>query len=131
MTQIVQNLDEVATDKTDNKEFNFGLEIVDKGNGGNVIFGLATEKYDGKDYLYGAINGPYKKFNGFDLGATVQKISAGSARRSRSRSAHFLGGSDQTLILDAQNVINLSLHSCGYGAHQECEGTERWLHGRA
>ena len=94
LAEIVQNLDEVATDTTGDKEFNFGIEIVDKGNGGNVIFGLATEKYDGKDYLYGAINGPYKKFNGFDLGATVsappcRRSSAGSARTSRSRSVHF------------------------------------------
>ena len=108
LAQIVQNLDEVATDKTDNKEFNFGLEIVDKGNGGNVIFGLATEKYDGKDYLYGAINGPYKKFNGFDLGATVQKILGWFGERIEIPIGALLGGSDQTLILDAQNVINLS-----------------------
>ena len=108
LAQIVQNLDEVATDNTDNKEFNFGLEIVDKGNGGNVIFGLATEKYDGKDYLYGAINGPYKKFNGFDLGATVQKILGWFGERIEIPIGKLLGGSDQTLILDAQNVINLS-----------------------
>ena len=108
LAQIVQNLDEVATDNTNNKEFNFGLEIVDKGNGGNVIFGLATEKYDGKDYLYGAINGPYKKFNGFDLGATVQKILGWFGERIEIPIGALLGGSDQTLILDAQNVINLS-----------------------
>ena len=108
LAAIVRNLDEVATDKTDNKEFNFGLEIVDKGNGGNVIFGLATEKYDGKDYLYGAINGPYKKFNGFDLGATVQKILGWFGERIEIPIGALLGGSDQTLILDAQNVINLS-----------------------
>ena len=108
LAQIVQNLDEVATDNTDNKEFNFGLEIVDKGNGGNVIFGLATEKYKGKDYLYGAINGPYKKFNGFDLGATVQTILGWFGERIEIPIGELLGGSDQTLILDAQNVINLS-----------------------
>ena len=108
LAQIVQNLDEVATDNTDNKEFNFGLEIVDKGNGGNVIFGLATEKYDGKDYLYGAINGPYKKFNGFDLGATVQQILGWFGEKIEIPIGALLGGSDQTLILDAQNVINLS-----------------------
>ena len=108
LTKIVQNLDEVATDTTDNKEFNFGLEIVDKGNGGNVIFGLATEKYDGEDYLYGAINGPYKKFNGFDLGATVQKILGWFGEKIEIPIGALLGGSDQTLILDAQNVINLS-----------------------
>ncbi len=108
LAQIVQNLDEVATDNTDNKEFNFGLEIVDKGNGGNVIFGLATEKYDGKDYLYGAINGPYKKFNGFDLGATVQKILGWFGEKIEIPIGALLGGSDQTLILDAKNVINLS-----------------------
>ena len=108
LAQIVQNLDEVATDNTDNKEFNFGLEIVDKGNGGNVIFGLATEKYEGKDYLYGAINGPYKKFNGFDLGATVQTILGWFGERIEIPIGELLGGSDQTLILDAQNVINLS-----------------------
>ena len=108
LAQIVQNLDEVATDKTDNKEFNFGLEIVDKGNGGNVIFGLATEKYDGKDYLYGAINGPYKKFNGFDLGATVQTILGWFGEKIEIPIGELLGGSDQTLILDAENVINLS-----------------------
>ena len=108
LAQIVQNLDEVATDTTDNKEFNFGLEIVDKGNGGNVIFGLATEKYDGKDYLYGAINGPYKKFNGFDLGATVQKILGWFGEKIEIPIGALLGGSDQTLILDAKNVINLS-----------------------
>ena len=108
LAQIVQNLDEVATDTTDNKEFNFGLEIVDKGNGGNVIFGLATEKYDGKDYLYGAINGPYKKFNGFDLGATVQTILGWFGEKIEIPIGELLGGSDQTLILDAENVINLS-----------------------
>ena len=108
LTKIVQNLDEVATDNTNNKEFNFGLEIVDKGNGGNVIFGLATEKYDGKDYLYGAINGPYKKFNGFDLGATVQTILGWFGEKIEIPIGKLLGGSDQTLILDAQNVINLS-----------------------
>ena len=108
LAQIVQNLDEVATDTTGNKEFNFGIEIVDKGNGGNVIFGLATEKYDGEDYLYGAINGPYKKFNGFDLGATVQKILGWFGEKIEIPIGALLGGSDQTLILDAQNVINLS-----------------------
>ena len=108
LAQIVQNLDEVATDNTNDKEFNFGLEIVDKGNGGNVIFGLATEKYDGKDYLYGAINGPYKKFNGFDLGATVQQILGWFGEKIEIPIGALLGGSDQTLILDAQNVINLS-----------------------
>ena len=108
LAQIVQNLDEVATDNTDNKEFNFGLEIVDKGNGGNVIFGLATEKYEGKDYLYGAISGPYKKFNGFDLGATVQTILGWFGEKIEIPIGELLGGSDQTLILDAQNVINLS-----------------------
>ena len=108
LAQIVQNLDEVATDTTNNKEFNFGIEIVDKGNGGNVIFGLATEKYDGKDYLYGAINGPYKKFNGFDLGATVQKILGWFGERIEIPIGALLGGTDQTLILDAENVINLS-----------------------
>ena len=108
LTKIVQNLDEVATDKTNNKEFNFGLEIVDKGNGGNVIFGLATEKYKGKDYLYGAINGPYKKFNGFDLGATVQKILGWFGEKIEIPIGKLLGDSDQTLILDAENVINLS-----------------------
>ena len=108
LAAIVRNLDEVATDTTNNKEFNFGLEIVDKGNGGNVIFGLATEKYDGKDYLYGAINGPYKKFNGFDLGATVQTILGWFGERIEIPIGELLGGSDQTLILDAQNVINLS-----------------------
>ena len=108
LAAIVRNLDEVATDTTNNKEFNFGLEIVDKGNGGNVIFGLATEKYDGKDYLYGAINGPYKKFNGFDLGATVQTILGWFGERIEIPIGALLGGSDQTLILDAQNVINLS-----------------------
>ena len=108
LTKIVQNLDEVATDNTDNKEFNFGLEIVDKGNGGNVIFGLATEKYKGKDYLYGAINGPYKKFNGFDLGATVQKILGWFGDNIKIPIGELLGTGDQTLILDAENVINLS-----------------------
>ena len=108
LAQIVQNLDEVATDTTNDKEFNFGLEIVDKGNGGNVIFGLATEKYDGKDYLYGAINGPYKKFNGFDLGATVQQILGWFGEKIEIPIGALLGGSDQTLILDAKNVINLS-----------------------
>ncbi len=108
LAQIVQNLDEVATDTTGDKEFNFGLEIVDKGNGGNVIFGLATEKYDGKDYLYGAINGPYKKFNGFDLGATVQKILGWFGEKIEIPIGALLGGTDQTLILDAENVINLS-----------------------
>ena len=108
LAAIVRNLDEVATDTTNNKEFNFGLEIVDKGNGGNVIFGLATEKYEGKDYLYGAINGPYKKFNGFDLGATVQTILGWFGERIEIPIGALLGGSDQTLILDAQNVINLS-----------------------
>ena len=108
LAQIVQNLDEVATDNTDNKEFNFGLEIVDKGNGGNVIFGLATEKYEGKDYLYGAINGPYKKFNGFDLGATVQTILGWFGEKIEIPIGKLLGGTDQTLILDAENVINLS-----------------------
>ena len=108
LAAIVRNLDEVATDTTNNKEFNFGIEIVDKGNGGNVIFGLATEKYEGKDYLYGAINGPYKKFNGFDLGATVQTILGWFGERIEIPIGELLGGSDQTLILDAQNVINLS-----------------------
>ena len=108
LVKIVQNLDEVATDTTGNKEFNFGIEIVDKGNGGNVIFGLATEKYDEKDYLYGAINGPYKKFNGFDLGATVQKILGWFGENIEIPIGALLGGSDQTLILDAENVINLS-----------------------
>ena len=108
LAAIVRNLDEVATDTTNNKEFNFGLEIVDKGNGGNVIFGLATEKYDGKDYLYGAINGPYKKFNGFDLGATVQTILGWFGEKIEIPIGELLGGSDQTLILDAENVINLS-----------------------
>ena len=108
LAEIVQNLDEVATDTTGDKEFNFGIEIVDKGNGGNVIFGLATEKYDGKDYLYGAINGPYKKFNGFDLGATVQKILGWFGENIEIPIGALLGGSDQTLILDAENVINLS-----------------------
>ena len=108
LAAIVRNLDEVATDTTNNKEFNFGLEIVDKGNGGNVIFGLATEKYDGKDYLYGAINGPYKKFNGFDLGATVQTILGWFGEKIEIPIGKLLGGTDQTLILDAENVINLS-----------------------
>ena len=108
LAAIVRNLDEVATDTTNNKEFNFGLEIVDKGNGGNVIFGLATEKYEGKDYLYGAINGPYKKFNGFDLGATVQTILGWFGEKIEIPIGELLGGTDQTLILDAENVINLS-----------------------
>ena len=108
LAEIVQNLDEVAKDNTDNKEFNFGIEIVDKGNGGNVIFGLATEKYDGKDYLYGAINGPYKKFNGFDLGATVQTILGWFGENIEIPIGKLLGTGDQTLILDAENVINLS-----------------------
>ena len=108
LAEIVQNLDEVAKDNTDNKEFNFGIEIVDKGNGGNVIFGLATEKYKGKDYLYGAISGPYKKFNGFDLGATVQKILGWFGDNIKIPIGELLGTGDQTLILDAENVINLS-----------------------
>ena len=108
LAEIVQNLDEVAKDNTNNKEFNFGLEIVDKGNGGNVIFGLATEKYDEKDYLYGAISGPYKKFNGFDLGATVKKILGWFGENIEIPIGKLLGTGDQTLILDAENVINLS-----------------------
>ena len=108
LAEIVQNLDEVAKDNTDNKEFNFGIEIVDKGNGGNVIFGLATEKYEGKDYLYGAISGPYKKFNGFDLGATVKKILGWFGENIEIPIGKLLGSGDQTLILDAENVINLS-----------------------
>ena len=138
LAEIVQNLDEVAKDNTDNKEFNFGIEIVDKGNGGNVIFGLATEKYDGKDYLYGAISGPYKKFNGFDLGATVQKILGCRAddprlvrRENRDPDRRTFGRQRPDPHSGCKECHQPVLHSCGYGAHQECESAGRRLHGRA
>ena len=72
---LVDDLDVVAQDANGEKEFNFGLEIVDKTKTENAsVFAIATETFGGADYLYGAIGQTMIKFNGFDLGAVIEHV---------------------------------------------------------
>lgn len=71
MQDIINNFDEVAKDTDGDKEFNFGLEILD---GEKPVFAIATETIGGNDYLYGAVGNNMKKFNGLDLGGVVETV---------------------------------------------------------
>ena len=71
MQDIIDDFDEVAKDTSGNKEFNFGLEILD---GEKPVFAIATETIGGNDYLYGAVGNNMKKFNGLDLGGVVETV---------------------------------------------------------
>lgn len=71
MQDIIDGFDEVAKDTSGDKEFNFGLEILD---GEKPVFAIATETIGGKDYLYGAVGNNMKKFNGLDLGGVVETV---------------------------------------------------------
>ena len=71
MQDIIDNFDEVAKDTSGDKEFNFGLEILD---GEKPVFAIATETIGGNDYLYGAVGNNMKKFNGLDLGGVVETV---------------------------------------------------------
>lgn len=71
MQDIIDGFDEVAKDTSGDKEFNFGLEILD---GEKPVFAIATETIGGNDYLYGAVGNNMKKFNGLDLGGVVETV---------------------------------------------------------
>ena len=71
MQDIINNFDKVAKDTDGDKEFNFGLEILD---GEKPVFAIATETIGGNDYLYGAVGNNMKKFNGLDLGGVVETV---------------------------------------------------------
>ncbi len=71
MQDIIDDFDEVAKDTSGDKEFNFGLEILD---GEKPVFAIATETIGGNDYLYGAVGNNMKKFNGLDLGGVVETV---------------------------------------------------------
>ena len=71
MQDIINDFDEVAKDTSGDKEFNFGLEILD---GEKPVFAIATETIGGNDYLYGAVGNNMKKFNGLDLGGVVETV---------------------------------------------------------
>lgn len=71
MQDIIDDFDEVAKDTDGDKEFNFGLEILD---GEKPVFAIATETIGGNDYLYGAVGNNMKKFNGLDLGGVVETV---------------------------------------------------------
>ena len=75
MKDLIDDLDAVAQDANGEKEFNFGLEIVDKTKTENAsVFAIATETFGGVDYLYGAVGQTMIKFNGFDLGAVIEYV---------------------------------------------------------
>ena len=75
MKDLIDDLDAVAQDANGEKEFNFGLEIVDKTKTENAsVFAIATETFGGVDYLYGAVGQTMIKFNGFDLGAVIEHV---------------------------------------------------------
>ena len=75
MKDLIDDLDAVAQDANGEKEFNFGLEIVDKTKTENAsVFAIATETFDDVDYLYGAVGQTMIKFNGFDLGAVIEYV---------------------------------------------------------
>ena len=74
---MIDALDGVRTD--DSKEFAFGLEISERGEGevaDERIFGVAFENYAGKDYIYGVAgkDGKFASFNGFDLGHVIMTV---------------------------------------------------------
>lgn len=71
MQDIINDFDKVAKDTSGDKEFNFGLEILDDEK---PVFAIATETIGGNDYLYGAVGNNMKKFNGLDLGGVVETV---------------------------------------------------------
>ena len=73
LTEVVQNFGEVKADTTGAKEFNLGLDITDADN--KPVFSLVFETIDGDDFIYGSVgDGAMTKFNGFDLGGTVETV---------------------------------------------------------
>ena len=73
LTEVVKNFGEVKADTTGAKEFNLGLDITDADN--KPVFSLVFETIDGDDFIYGAVgDGAMTKFNGFDLGGTVETV---------------------------------------------------------
>ena len=73
LTEVVKNFGEVKADATGAKEFNLGLDITDADN--KPVFSLVFETIDGDDFIYGSVgDGAMTKFNGFDLGGTVETV---------------------------------------------------------
>lgn len=73
LTEVVKNFGEVKADTTGAKEFNLGLDITDADN--KPVFSLVFETIDGDDFIYGSVgDGAMTKFNGFDLGGTVETV---------------------------------------------------------
>ena len=73
LTEVVKNFGEVKADTTGAKEFNLGLDITDADN--EPVFSLVFETVDGDDFIYASVgDGAMTKFNGFDLGGTVETV---------------------------------------------------------
>ena len=73
LTEVVKNFGEVKADTTGAKEFNLGLDITDADN--KPVFSLVFETIDGDDFIYASVgDGAMTKFNGFDLGGTVETV---------------------------------------------------------
>lgn len=73
LTEVILNFGEVKKDTTGAKEFNLGLDITDADN--KPVFSLVFETIDGDDFIYGSVgDGAMTKFNGFDLGGTVETV---------------------------------------------------------
>ena len=72
---VVFELEDVKLDTTGAKEFNFGLDVTAADDASKSLFSLAFETLGGEEYIYGSVNGgAMTKFNGFDLGGTVETV---------------------------------------------------------
>ena len=72
---VVFELEDVRLDTTGAKEFNFGLDVTAADDASKSLFSLAFETLGGEEYIYGSVNGgAMTKFNGFDLGGTVETV---------------------------------------------------------
>ncbi len=72
LNEIATTFEELKADDG-NKEFNFGLEILNAED--SQLFALVTETIGGNDYIYGSVNGDdMMVFNGFDLGGTLETV---------------------------------------------------------
>ena len=71
---MIDKLDAVRADENEVKEFAFGFEIAEKGEGDAAderIFGVVFDSVDEYLYINAGKGGEYVKFNGFDLGHLV------------------------------------------------------------
>ena len=74
---MIDKLDAVRADESEVKEFAFGFEVAEKGEGEAAderIFGVVFDSVNEYLYINAGKGGEYVKFNGFDLGHLVMTI---------------------------------------------------------